>query len=116
MNDEASPWGKESEDEYLRYLAHERHMFAWCWVHYGGVSPERAREAAHSFYVYEDSSDPYRGLEFHDEAWKWALSRIFGEQYWVGRPELEHPSEEYRLESERLESTSGTQLFNQADR
>jgi hypothetical protein len=54
---------------------------------------------AEQFYAYEAPGDPMRGLVFHDEAWHWAMLRLFGDRYWVARPDLERPSSEYRAES-----------------
>jgi len=89
----------QSEEEYVAYLAHERHMFAWCLECVGRVPKEEAQKAALDFYVYEPASDEHRGLAFHDEAWHWAMTRIKGAGYWRVEPDLEMPSEEYRAES-----------------
>ena len=98
--EQTSPW---DEKEYAEYLDHERHLFAWCLVVYGGISQPVARSQAEEFYRYESATtEPLRGLVFHDEAWHWAMLKIFGEQYWQARPELESPSADYRAESQRL--------------
>jgi hypothetical protein len=97
-----SPW---DEKEYGWYLDHERHMFAWCLVVYGGVSEMLARSQATEFYPFESATKPYRGLVFHDEAWHWAMLEVFGKHYWQARPELEHASADYRAESERYKQS-----------
>jgi len=99
--EQVNPWAKD-ESSYLDYLEHERHMFAWCLVTFGGIALPEAQSAALSFYAYEQSTDAHRGLVFHDEAWHWAMGRIIGERYWVARPDLERPSSAYRTESEAI--------------
>ncbi len=69
----------EDETEYLGYLEHARHMFAWCLTRYSGLSPDVAAREATSFYDYQPASDPCRGLVFHDQAWHWAMLRIRGD-------------------------------------
>lgn len=100
--EQTSPW---DEKEYARYLNHERHMFAWCLVVHGGVSEPLSRSQATEFYPFESATEPQRGLVFHDEAWHWAMLRVFGEQYWQTRLELEQASADYRAESERYEQS-----------
>jgi hypothetical protein len=63
---------------------------------------ENSPEALHA-YPYEPSSDAYRGLAFHDEAWHWAMLTIHGDMYWLRDRALEVPSEAYRLESESFD-------------
>ncbi|WP_432139587.1 MULTISPECIES: hypothetical protein [unclassified Streptomyces] len=84
-----------TEDEYVRYLAGERRRYAWVMQRYGGMTPTRAGEAAMEMYPYEPCDAPYRGLAFHDEAWHWAMSGLFGDRYIVERPELANPPAEY---------------------
>jgi hypothetical protein len=98
--EQTSPW---NEKEYVKYLDHERHMFAWCLVVYGGVSQPVARSRSEEFYYFEPSDASHRGLVFHDEAWHWAMLQVFGEQYWQLRPELQSASADYRAESQRYE-------------
>ncbi len=74
--DRSEDW---SEEGYVAYLEHERHMYAWCLIAYGHSAPSDAYEMALSFYQYEPANAPYRGLVFHNEAWHWAMLRIFGE-------------------------------------
>lgn len=95
-----------SENEYLEYLKHERHMFAWVLRSYGSYSPADADDAAVARYPYEEPND-LRGLIFHDEAWHWAMLRIHGEAYWLANPQLEFPSQEYLDASSLLEPNSG---------
>ena len=99
---EHSPW---SEEEYTEYLAYERHMFAWCLVIHGNISWPDALLQAEQRYPYESAREPYRGMIFHDEAWHYAMLRLFGDQYWLDRPELGSPSDEYRGESKRYEQS-----------
>jgi hypothetical protein len=54
-------------------------------------------------YPYESSDEPNRGLIFHDEAWHWAMLRIYGDAYAGDHPELAQPSAEYRA----LDGTAG---------
>jgi hypothetical protein len=96
-----NPW---AEEEYVKCLAHERHMFAWCLVNMDGCSPESAERQACERYPYKPSEDPHRGLIFHDEAWHWASLRICGDFYWLSQPGSESPSPEYRSESARFET------------
>ncbi|WP_057919664.1 hypothetical protein [Lysobacter antibioticus] len=84
-----------TEAEYFAYLAHERRMFAWVLHYYGSLSATNARDAALAFYPYEEPGD-LRGLIFHDEAWHWAMLRIYGERYWQTYPKFQHPTQEYR--------------------
>jgi hypothetical protein len=104
--EQTSPW---KEKEYVDYLDHERHLFAWCLVAYGGILPTVARSSAEEFYRYQSATEPYRGLVFHDEAWHWAMLKIAGEGYWKARPELEKPSDSYRAESQRYEQSHDTE-------
>ncbi|WP_084774556.1 hypothetical protein [Nonomuraea candida] len=85
-----------SEEEYVTYLRGERRRFAWVMRRYGGLSPSEAEAAALNRYPYEPSDEAYRGLIFHDEAWHWAMLELYGDSYWIDRPELTHPSPEYR--------------------
>ncbi len=56
--------------------------------------------AAFKRYPYEAGGTPFRGLVFHEEPWHWAMLTIYGEHYWVERPELVHPPAEYRPSAE----------------
>ncbi|MEV2237543.1 hypothetical protein [Micromonospora sp. NPDC049891] len=85
-----------SEDEYVQCLQDERRRFAWVMQRYGGLSATQARVAATQRYPFEADDAPYRGLVFHDEAWRWAMLKIYGEGYWIQHPELVEPSAEYR--------------------
>ena len=53
------------------------------------------------FYVYESKEDNYRTLVFHDEAWHWAMLKIFGDGYWRSKPELSSPCKGYEKESDK---------------
>lgn len=107
MNRATNPW-QEDETGYADYLEQERALFAWCLQTFAGAPAAEAREAAETFYQYEPASDPYRGLVFHDEAWHWAMLRVFGPSYWISQPALELPSAEYRRFSEILSASSAT--------
>ena len=87
-----NPW--EDEEDYRAYLTMEREVYAWCLVKYGHYSRSEALKESESFYEYEPPGE-YRGLVFHDEAWHWAMLKVFGESYWELRPDLESPSAEY---------------------
>ncbi|WP_410818295.1 hypothetical protein [Micromonospora sp. 050-3] len=89
-------WADWSEDEYVQYLHDERRRFAWVMQRYGGLSATQAETAAVQHYPFEASDAPYRGLVFHDEAWHWAMLKIYGERYWIQHPELAETRAEYR--------------------
>jgi hypothetical protein len=84
------------EAEYVEHLVHARLLYAWVLCNYGAFSAEKARDAALAFYTYEAPHTKYRGLVFHDEAWHWAMLRLYGQGYWRGHPERWPPSREYR--------------------
>jgi hypothetical protein len=96
-------WPRSPEHEYLADLAHERHMFAWCFVEYGGRTHEEAEQAALDAYPYEPPEEEYRGLKFHDLAWHWAMLTIFRDGYWRTHPELASATERYHAESRRFD-------------
>ena len=89
-----NPWLND-EESYLKYLNTERKLLAWCLEKHGNYSSGLARIESEKFYKYQTADDPSRGLLFHDEAWHWAMLRIFGDKYWQKHPELEKPSTEY---------------------
>jgi hypothetical protein len=101
-HEQTSPWCAD-EKGYVGYLNAERHLFAWCLVTHGSFSWRDAKSQAEQFYRFEPASEPYRGLVFHDEGWHWAMLKLFGERYWLARPDLESPSADYRAESRRFE-------------
>lgn len=94
-------WSQWDETDYLAYLELERHLFAWCLIHYGSATPQLARENAEKRYPYEPSDAPYRGLIFHDISWHWAMLSIHGEGYWVQHRERQDPTAEYKAEEQR---------------
>lgn len=94
-----NPW--QNEAKYLQCLNEERKMYAWCLTKYGDYSPEKAHQEANEFYEYEPKEDEYRGLVFHDNAWHWAMLKIYGEQYWIKHPEMANETEEYIREESR---------------
>jgi hypothetical protein len=100
-----NPWCRAPEDDYLVYLEHERHMYAWCLAQYGSRALSDAEREACDVYPYEPSDDPCRGLYFHDLAWHHAMIHLWGNCYWVDHRELERPSELYQAESTRLTAT-----------
>ncbi|MET8051629.1 hypothetical protein ABZU75_28920 [Streptosporangium sp. NPDC005286] len=91
-SEDETVWG---EDEYVAYLRDERRRFAWVMQRYEGLTSAEAEKAALERYPYEASDTPFRGLIFHDEAWHWAMLRIYNDRYHVDRPELAQPSAEY---------------------
>ena len=80
----------------------ERKLYSWCLVNYGNFTHKDAEKEALNFYKYESEENEYRGLVFHDESWHWAMIKIYGEKYWINKPELSSPSKEYDLESKKL--------------
>ena len=90
-----------SEDEYVNYLNMERNLYSWCLEHYGDFTHEEARKEALNFYIYQSEKEEFRGLVFHDEAWHWAMLKIYGENYWLTKPELSSPCENYERESQK---------------
>ncbi|GAA3246510.1 hypothetical protein [Nonomuraea helvata] len=91
-SEDETVWG---EEEYVACLRDERRNFAWVMQRYGGLTSAEAEEAGLERYPYEPSGTPFRGLIFHDEAWHWAMLRIYGDRYTVDHPEVAHPSAEY---------------------
>jgi hypothetical protein len=89
------------EECYLQTLQHQRHLYRWCLQHVGEQSAEEAHQAAEAFYPYQVSTETYRELVFHDEAWHWAMLHLHGEGYWRTKPELAEPSAAYEKESQR---------------
>ncbi|MFI9556015.1 hypothetical protein [Nonomuraea endophytica] len=85
-----------TEDEYVAQLRDERRRFTWVIRQHGGLVPAAAEEAALQRYPYEAEGTPYRGMIFHDEAWHWAMLKIYGDNYVVDHPELGTPSADYR--------------------
>ncbi|MCE9566688.1 MAG: hypothetical protein K8U57_32090 [Planctomycetes bacterium] len=94
-----SAWPNEAE--YNRYLANERRLFAWCIVRFGNHTSEEAERKALDRYPYEGPTEPHRGLVFHNLSWDWAMTELFGDCYWVHRPDLAGQLEQWRLEFER---------------
>lgn len=80
-----------SEEEYTHYLMAERRCYTWTLVNYGNYSLNRATKMAEEFYQLE----PRDELVFHDQAWHWAMLKIFGSNYWIARPDLLTPPDEY---------------------
>jgi hypothetical protein len=90
-----------TEDTYRRKLESGRRMFAWCFERVGGRTAQEAEQAANEFYRYEPPEQEHRWLVFHEEAWHWAMGRLFGSDYFRTHPEYARPSAEYDRESER---------------
>jgi hypothetical protein len=97
-----NPWQTAPEHEYLAYVEHERHMFAWCLVEHGGWTQQAATQQALEAYPYQPPEDDCRGLRFHDLAWHWAMLTIFRDDYWRTHPELADATEAYHAESRRV--------------
>jgi hypothetical protein len=94
----------EDESEYLAQLAEERHLYKWCLMKYAVIDCDSAEKESIEFYPYEETEVHIRGLVFHDEAWHWAMLRVYGENYWVKNPGLEKPSIEYENEYSRYQA------------
>ena len=92
------------EEEYLKQLKQQRHMFEWCLLNIGTFSQEKIESASNRLFSYKPESDRYRWLVFHDDAWHWAMLEIKGEGYWRTYPNLERASIEYAQEWERYEN------------
>ncbi len=95
-----------SEKDYVRYLVHERHMFAWCLITHGGVAPVAALTQAEVRYPFEAATEPFRGIIFHDVAWHWAMLALFGQRYWHSHPEFQFQSDGYRAESYKYDTAT----------
>ena len=80
-----------SDEEYRDHLLAERRGYAWALVNYGNFSQEIAEQMAIDFYRLE----PRNELVFHDQAWHWAMLKIFGPQYWINCPDLLTPPAGY---------------------
>ncbi|MCB0062435.1 MAG: hypothetical protein KDE19_09975 [Caldilineaceae bacterium] len=76
-------------------------MYKWCLIHIGGYPEHEATQEALVFCEYEPPEEEYRWLVFHDEAWHWAMLEIYGNLYWLSKPELLEPSAEYGAEYKR---------------
>ncbi|MFI9552094.1 hypothetical protein [Nonomuraea endophytica] len=85
-----------SEDDYAACLQDERRRFTWVMRQHGGLTLAAAEEAALQRYPYEADGMPHRGMIFHDEAWHWAMLKIYGGNYTIDHPELAMPSADYR--------------------
>lgn len=90
-----------TEEAYVRDLEGGRRLFAWCFVNIGSRTEQQAWQAALEFYKYEPPEKEFRWLVFHEEAWCWAMQRLFGLDYYLTRPELAVPSAEYENEARR---------------
>lgn len=80
-----------TEEEYKNYLIAERRGYAWALVNYGDYTQEDANQLAEEFYQLE----PRDELVFHDQAWHWAMLKIFGSNYWIDQPDLLKPPAGY---------------------
>jgi hypothetical protein len=94
------------EKEYLQQLKQQRHMYEWCLKHIGDYPENKAVEDADRVFSYKPSSDKYRWLVFHDDAWHWVMLKLKGDQYWENFLELKSPSAEYEREWEHYESSN----------
>ncbi|MFE0731139.1 hypothetical protein ACFW2X_23410 [Streptomyces antibioticus] len=79
------------EGEYAALLEAERRDYAWIMGRYGGLSPSESRAAALEWYPYEPRGATCRGLVFHDPAWHWAMSALYGDDYTRDAPDLGRP-------------------------
>ncbi|MBN3067598.1 hypothetical protein H5A34_00800 [Pectobacterium brasiliense] len=87
------------EEDYLAQLRRERHLFRWCLITYAAIPADAATAKAADLYGYQPPGTLNRGLILHDEAWHWAMLDMFGEQYWLNKPEYLTPSPRYIEES-----------------
>lgn len=67
------------EADYLRYLAADRALYAWCLTRVGGVSAAEAAARAEMRFPYEPPDAPFRGLIHHAGAWEIAAADLFGD-------------------------------------
>ncbi len=86
-----------NEGYYLRYLNHERQYFARALVEAGGFDEADAAREALFRYPYEPPN-PDRGGVFHDLPWHWAMIRLHGHCFWMSKPELTYPPENFHRE------------------
>jgi len=84
----------QGQTEYRRV---ERALYSWCLQRFAGTPQDVAD--AEAVERYPSIND----IRFHDEAWHWAMLKVFGAHYWVSRPELAKPSKEYAAYSEALQ-------------
>ncbi len=66
------------EENYLRYLAADRALYAWCLTRVGGVPVDKAAVRAEARFPYEPQGTPYHGLIHHAGAWQIAMLDLFG--------------------------------------
>lgn len=90
------------EAEYITYLLHERRLFAWCLMRYGEIETAVAYREALTFYPYKPIVQTKRETVFEEEAWHWAMIRIFGTSYSQNAPQMIHPPHAYHEESDRI--------------
>lgn len=90
------------EAEYIIYLLHERRLFAWCLMRYGEFDVAEAYREAAKLYPYYSAIQMDREDVFHEEAWHWAMVKLFGNNYTKEYPTLAHPPYEYQEESDRI--------------
>ncbi|NMM91347.1 hypothetical protein B2J88_44800 [Rhodococcus sp. SRB_17] len=83
------------EGEYTAYLLAERRCMAWALEMLGHLDPDAAAHFAKTMYPYESADDPDRGAIFHDQAWHYAMLRVFGEGYWQKHSDRLNPSTAY---------------------
>ena len=90
------------EAEYIIYLLHERRLYAWCLQKFGSVAVEEAYREAGELYKYHPFGIEARESIFEEEAWHWAMSKLYGNYYFETHPSLAHPNAAYRRESDRI--------------
>ena len=91
-----------SEEVYCRCLDCERLLYAWCLSKSGGWTAEEPERKAREFYEYEPPDSKHRDLVFHKSAWDWAMFHVHGDGYWIRRPELAKPPEDFDREYDRV--------------
>lgn len=95
---ETNKFSNITETEYVETLKLERHLYKWCLSGIGKMSEQDAEMHANNFYKYEDDTNIYRDLVFHDTSWHWAMLKILGDHYWVKYPNYKAQSEDYNKE------------------
>ncbi|MEM7333578.1 MAG: hypothetical protein AAF490_15925 [Chloroflexota bacterium] len=90
------------EAEYIIYLLHERRLYAWCLITYGQMAVDESYREAGTLYRYYSIDEEDREDIFQEEAWHWAMLKLYGNEYARKFPQLAAPSYEYSQESDRI--------------
>ncbi len=90
------------EAEYIIYLLHERRLYAWCLINYGQMQVHESYQEASKLYQYYPFDQEDREDVFQEEAWHWAMVKLFGNDYASKHPQLADPPYQYSQESDRI--------------